>query len=700
MPPFRRVAIYLAILLAVLVLGWLLAVAGLSLCSPPPLPGDEWWSWRQRLFEALGIVGQGVPGYCYVPSRAGIVMQRLASETFMFLLAVALVMLLLETAGRALRRLWFQRRGGHAILAGNAEEIATFAAEQRAVSQVCFVTFSREEERSLAAEFPFAEMVRAWRRRGLAAPLRRAGASKARLIAAASDRDLENIGLVEETLALMPPGGGRAAQLVLRIEQPTVRVLRSYPVRQAADARGVPLSVISLDLLQVREGLALAMPGRYRAVGAVRHHVAICGSGPLVQAIAFRTARQAYGLEREKPLLSILRTGRSDFTAGAYERLQAAEMAVTTASAAVDPDDIHALEAAIASVALADAPLAAVHCVGETPDEAEALADRWERTLLRLKIPVPPIVAYLQHESALGSTGMIRIARSPGLSEAVRSATLVDRRARSLHEAYAAAQKAAKGDGFGALPGEAPWDLLPETMQEDNRNAADNLEYKLALIGFRAVGGTGKGASIGKRDTERLAAAEHGRWLAAKSLDGWKFGTRRDNEARLHPDMVHSYAELSEPAKQKDRDVIDEIPALLRLGGERLQQEKRFLCAIGAAGRFADQNGALAAALRSWADHHAARFAVIVCPLDGLGPLTAAEYFQAQGLQVEIAADATMFGRLAGLGRDAMARGAAVVRRAYRISVVSDREARDAVQDDDLPVVVDERGGVHVDRIS
>ena len=189
--------------------------------------------------------------------------------------------------------------------------------------------------------------------------LQRLGGPKAAFIAAATANDLANGELAEAALS----GGGRGEVLV-RLENASVRALKSDVLRRAAEKSSRGLTVISLRQIQARQALHLAMPGRFRDEAAHRVHIAICGAGPMMQEMAVLTAQQGYGLDSAVPLLSIIRTGRNDFAAGGLERLVAAE-AVEVVAAFADGDDAVAIDRAFSAVALAGTPLAAVHCCGE-----------------------------------------------------------------------------------------------------------------------------------------------------------------------------------------------------------------------------------------------------------------------------------------------------------------------------------------------
>ena len=69
------------------------------------------------------------------------------------------------------------------------------------------------------------------------------------------------------------------------------------------------------------------------------------------------------------------------------------------------------------------------------------------------------------------------------------------------------------------------------------------------------------------RDTVRdLAELNHDLWAAKRIAEGWRYGTRRDDEGMLHPCLV-AYAHLPESEKAYDRDTArGVIAALLKRG--------------------------------------------------------------------------------------------------------------------------------------
>ncbi|MEJ2082813.1 MAG: RyR domain-containing protein [Acidobacteriota bacterium] len=65
---------------------------------------------------------------------------------------------------------------------------------------------------------------------------------------------------------------------------------------------------------------------------------------------------------------------------------------------------------------------------------------------------------------------------------------------------------------------------------------------------------------------ERLSANNHDNWAAERTAEGRKFGSKRDDVAKTHPDLV-PYEQLSESEKQYDRVfVIETLKAMIALG--------------------------------------------------------------------------------------------------------------------------------------
>jgi hypothetical protein len=65
---------------------------------------------------------------------------------------------------------------------------------------------------------------------------------------------------------------------------------------------------------------------------------------------------------------------------------------------------------------------------------------------------------------------------------------------------------------------------------------------------------------------ERLAQNNHDHWACKRIDEGWRYGPRRDDDHKEHPDLV-PYEQLSESEKEYDRKtVIEALKAIIALG--------------------------------------------------------------------------------------------------------------------------------------
>ena len=143
---------------------------------------------------------------------------------------------------------------------------------------------------------------------------------------------------------------------------------------------------------------------------------------------------------------------------------------------------------------------------------------------------------------------------------------IVEDIAKAVHERYVRAAQA-RGDTVQTNPSMVPWEGLPEHLKESNRSQVADIGNKLRSINC-AVVPTTDAAPFAFRDDEldRLARLEHERWLQERTQQGWRYGSVRDDQRKLHPDLV-DWAELSDESAEKDRDAVQNIPRLLRATG-------------------------------------------------------------------------------------------------------------------------------------
>ena len=71
---------------------------------------------------------------------------------------------------------------------------------------------------------------------------------------------------------------------------------------------------------------------------------------------------------------------------------------------------------------------------------------------------------------------------------------------------------------------------------------------------------------------ERLAEHNHDVWARQRLADGWKLGSQRNDEKKLHPCLV-PYGELPESEKEYDRQTAREVLKAVLALGYRLEQE-------------------------------------------------------------------------------------------------------------------------------
>lgn len=66
--------------------------------------------------------------------------------------------------------------------------------------------------------------------------------------------------------------------------------------------------------------------------------------------------------------------------------------------------------------------------------------------------------------------------------------------------------------------------------------------------------------------TEKLAENAHDNWAKLRIKEGWKYGEKRDDDKKTHPDLV-PYDQLSDSEKEYDRmTAMETVKAIVALG--------------------------------------------------------------------------------------------------------------------------------------
>ena len=113
---------------------------------------------------------------------------------------------------------------------------------------------------------------------------------------------------------------------------------------------------------------------------------------------------------------------------------------------------------------------------------------------------------------------------------------------------------------------DADYEKLSDDIKISNKDNAYHIPAKLLSIGYK-MRPVKKGYKtltllLNEEEIETMARVEHIRWSWDKRLNGWIYGNVKDNENKIHPGLI-PYEELAETEKEKDRELVRLIPALL-----------------------------------------------------------------------------------------------------------------------------------------
>lgn len=140
------------------------------------------------------------------------------------------------------------------------------------------------------------------------------------------------------------------------------------------------------------------------------------------------------------------------------------------------------------------------------------------------------------------------------------------RLARTIHEGYLD-ERRRLGDAMGATPALVPWEGLDDDLRQANLAQARDILGKVARVGAVVRPGPDPaGFAFTDEEVERLSRIEHQRWSRQRRASGWVRGPVRDDERRHHPDLI-PWRHLSEAARDKDRQVVRNVPRLLAAAG-------------------------------------------------------------------------------------------------------------------------------------
>jgi serine phosphatase RsbU (regulator of sigma subunit) len=151
------------------------------------------------------------------------------------------------------------------------------------------------------------------------------------------------------------------------------------------------------------------------------------------------------------------------------------------------------------------------------------------------------------------------------LSRAIHSRYLQEIR-KSSHNEEITFTESFPYPGDQGIMHDTEYDSLPDDIKISNKDNAYHIPTKLLAIGYR-IRQVQKGFKpmtlrLNNDEIEIMARIEHLRWSWDKRLNGWIYGNIKDNNSKIHPGLI-SYEDLAESEKEKDRELVRLIPALL-----------------------------------------------------------------------------------------------------------------------------------------
>lgn len=146
---------------------------------------------------------------------------------------------------------------------------------------------------------------------------------------------------------------------------------------------------------------------------------------------------------------------------------------------------------------------------------------------------------------------------------------LKDRLARALHDQYRRDQVHRKPRGDDSMQ---PWERLIQRLRTSNFQLAGGIDAKLESLGLEhreAPGGVAEPFNFTPQEVERLAEAEHARWLE-EAEKSYVPGPR--NHLRGTHEDLRPWKDLRESKREYDREIIRSIPLALAIVGREIRE--------------------------------------------------------------------------------------------------------------------------------
>ena len=158
---------------------------------------------------------------------------------------------------------------------------------------------------------------------------------------------------------------------------------------------------------------------------------------------------------------------------------------------------------------------------------------------------------------------------------------LLDQLARAAHDVYRQGLRE-RGEPSASL---VAYDDLAEFKQEQNRRNVRDIPAKLERVGCVRVPARDAdpaGLAFTNAEVEVLAREEHDRWMRDLG-PGWRHGEHTYETRKIHEAYL-PWDELPDVQKDKDRDLVREIPTILARAGYGVARTRPPAVAIGVTG--------------------------------------------------------------------------------------------------------------------
>ena len=122
-----------------------------------------------------------------------------------------------------------------------------------------------------------------------------------------------------------------------------------------------------------------------------------------------------------------------------------------------------------------------------------------------------------------------------------------------------------------------PWENLPESLKESNRNQAEHISVKLQRLGYDFAltkDWDPPPLEFSPDEVEEMAKIEHKRFVDERLREGWRYGAQKNEERKTNPTLI-PWDELSEEEKDKDRNTVTGIPEFLAKAGYEIYRSNQ-----------------------------------------------------------------------------------------------------------------------------